>query len=518
MKNKGILRIIVFCIASILIVGALYYRSQYIEPDFSQILFYLLNGVEHTSKAVVGSVFKSCVFYVLLLTAIFYFLQIETSKTTVKMNVKIAKKRFSIQVFPIKIIVKHRIIYSLVVLILAIIVFVHGFGIDDYIKNLMTDSEIYEKYYIDGRTVNITFPEKKRNLIFISAESMETTMCSTSNGGGWGYSIIPELEQLALNNINFSNGEKLGGALQIFSTHFTAAGLVAQTAGIPLKTPATLNASSMYYGNGKYLQNAYTLGDILEEQGYNLEIMMGSDGEFGGRTQYFQTNGNYKIFDVNYAINQGKMTAEQQVWWGFEDDKLFTWAKEETLELANSDKPFNLIIQTADTHFTDGYLSKYASNDYEERYENVYAYSSKLINEYVKWLQKQNFYKDTTIVIIGDHLGMQNDFYTSHIDENYTRGVYNVIINSAIDGDNTKNRQFSTMDLYPTILASMGVKIEGERLGLGTNLFSGKKTLIEEFGFDYVNEEIKKNSKFYNDYLLGEDYYLIKKHETNSEN
>ena len=110
---------------------------------------------------------------------------------------------------------------------------------------------------------------------------------------------------------------------------------------------------------------------------------------------------------------------------------------------------------------------------------------------------------------------MQNDFYTSHIDENYTRGVYNVIINSAIDGDNTKNRQFSTMDLYPTILASMGVKIEGERLGLGTNLFSGKKTLIEELGFDYVNDEIKKNSTFYNDYLLGEDYYLIKNHEEN---
>ena len=34
----------------------------------------------------------------------------------------------------------------------------------------------------------------------------------------------------------------------------------------------------------------------------------------------------------------------------------------------------------------------------------------------------------------------------------------------------------------------LGVQIDGDRLGLGTNLFSGTKTLLEEFGNSKVNE------------------------------
>ena len=89
----------------------------------------------------------------------------------------------------------------------------------------------------------------------------------------------------------------------------------------------------------------------------------------------------------------------------------------------------------------------------------------------------------------------------------------NEIMKPAIEGTNTINRDFTTMDMYPTILASIGVEIEDERIGLGTNLFSGKQTLLEEFGYDYLDKELRKKSTFYNKALLGEDYYLIKEAE-----
>ena len=41
----------------------------------------------------------------------------------------------------------------------------------------------------------------------------------------------------------------------------------------------------------------------------------------------------------------------------------------------------------------------------------------------------------------------------------------------------------------------MGVQIEGDRLGLGTNLFSDRKTILEEYGAEMANSEMKKNSK-----------------------
>ena len=58
------------------------------------------------------------------------------------------------------------------------------------------------------------------------------------------------------------------------------------------------------------------------------------------------------------------------------------------------------------------------------------------------------------------------------------------------------------MDMYPTILAAIGAKIEGDRLGLGTNLFSDKQTLMEKIGFDALNREVQKTSDFYNTTII----------------
>lgn len=48
------------------------------------------------------------------------------------------------------------------------------------------------------------------------------------------------------------------------------------------------------------------------------------------------------------------------------------------------------------------------------------------------------------------------------------------------------------MDMYPTTLAAMGFNIEGNKLALGTNLFSELPTIIEKYGQDYINEEVQK--------------------------
>lgn len=99
---------------------------------------------------------------------------------------------------------------------------------------------------------------------------------------------------------------------------------------------------------------------------------------------------------------------------------------------------------------------------------------------------------------------MQNDFFLSD-----NRNVYDVFINT---GDfDSKNRIFNASDLFPTTLSALNVKIEGDRLGLGTDLFSSTKTLSEEFGIDYVNDEMSKKSFYYDNYILGDSYYEIEK-------
>ncbi|MBF1039283.1 MAG: LTA synthase family protein, partial [Candidatus Nanosynbacter sp.] len=111
----------------------------------------------------------------------------------------------------------------------------------------------------------------------------------------------------------------------------------------------------------------------------------------------------------------------------------------------------------------------------------------------------QPFYENTTIIISGDHLGMQTSYYDEKIGgTNYQRTIYNTFINPAISTSHSKNRQFTTFDMYPSTLAALGVKIDGDRLGLGTNLFSGKKTLVEQYGgIENLNSELSKRSAYY---------------------
>jgi phosphoglycerol transferase len=50
--------------------------------------------------------------------------------------------------------------------------------------------------------------------------------------------------------------------------------------------------------------------------------------------------------------------------------------------------------------------------------------------------------------------------------------------------------------MFPTTLAALGVEIPGNRLGLGTNLFSTEPTLIERFGLEFMTRELELGSDF----------------------
>ena len=79
---------------------------------------------------------------------------------------------------------------------------IHAVGIDEYWYNISHPSKIYENYYIDPSTVNYTFPEQKRNLVYIFLESMETTYYSQKDGGLSKDDLITLINSSAeLNNI-----------------------------------------------------------------------------------------------------------------------------------------------------------------------------------------------------------------------------------------------------------------------------------------------------------------------------
>lgn len=366
----------------------------------------------------------------------------------------------------------------------------------DYVKGQSTYSTFIDKNYVDPAEVNIEFPEQKKNLIYIFLESMEMTYADEAAGGAFETNLIPELTELSKKNENFSgDSDELNGGIPMPGTTWTMGAMFGQTSGLPLNISIDDNAMDT---QESFFPGIITLGDILHEEGYSQTLLIGSDATFGGRKLYFTDHGQYDILDYEYAVKNKMIPEDYKVWWGYEDEKLFGFAKEKLLELSKQDNPFNLTMLTVDTHFEDGYVCELCPDTFgNNQYANVMACSSKQVKKFIDWIQEQDFADDTTIVISGDHLTMDSDF-CDDVKKSYQRKVYTTYINSSAQKETDNKRTYTTFDAFPTTLAALGANIEGNRLGLGTNLYSSTQTLSERYGVEKEKSELKKKSKLMN--------------------
>ena len=457
--------------------------------SMDEIIFHIKVPMEGSNTDILWTFAKQCLWKVTIPTTIIAFAliypMIKDLKIIQKINTSERKRTIFVS-----------LCISILILIVSINKIVESTDITEYIANQNNDSKFIANEYIEPEKTKIEFLEQKRNLIYIFLESMETTYYSKKDGGLSENDLIPEISKLAKENLNFSDTNQLGGAYTLYGTTWTVGAMSAQTAGVPLKLSIEHNSMSEY---SIFLGGAYSIGEILQENGYHNFLLLGSDAVFGGRKNLFEQHGNYEIWDVESAIFENKIS--EKIWWGYNDNQLFEFAKEKILNLSKQQEPFNFTMLTADTHFPDGYKCSDCKEKWDEQYKNVISCSSKKVGEFIEWIKKQDFYENTTIVISGDHLTMQSDFFNLEEGQDYEKKVVNLIINPAVEPQNT-NRIYSTFDLYPTTLAALGAQIEGDRLALGTNLFSNEETLIEKYGLECVNDELMKTSKFYNNNIL----------------
>ena len=382
------------------------------------------------------------------------------------------------------------------------------FEFEKLLKMYVIESSFIEDNFVDPREANLQFPEKKRNLIHIYLESMENSYASKDMGGYMEENLIKPLTDLAKEGYSFSNNPTgLGGPVATTGCTWSVASMVNMNCGFPMKVTT---GGNQYGSADNFMPGAITIGDILESQGYEQSLMFGATARFGGLNHFYKSHGNFNILDYDAAKEKGWIPNDYKVWWGYEDDKLYEYAKDELTRLYETGKPFSFIMETADTHFPDGYVGPNTPTPRDNQYANVIAYSASETVKFVRWIQEQPFYENTTIILIGDHLSMDTNFFAD-FDENYLRTTFNLILNPApsvgeIPEERLYNRWWYNADMFPTILASIGVKIEGDRLALGTNLFSDTPTLFEEnggkSGWTSVDKKYEYKSTYYNENVL----------------
>lgn len=489
--------------------SAAWYVRVYGRIGFDSVLYTLTGGLGGVSTDLVQKYLTGAVLPALLCTLAAVLVLFWQGKPLLRVK--------GLTLFPM-----HRLVSGVLAAVLSLGLMVHAaINVEfvQYVVNTNRTGLIYQDEYRDPKDVNITFPAQKRNLIYIMLESMETSYLDKSMGGALDVNLIPELTQLAQSNVNFSHNEYVGGFREVTGTSWTIGAMVGHTAGVHLKVPDGIADWQNGYGSqGEFLPGITNLTSILKEQGYYQTLMVGSEAGFGGRKTYYETHGVDKIYDLLTAWYDGTVeTGYWNDWWGFEDEILFEYAKKELTTISQQDQPFAFTMLTVDTHHIGGYKCELCQDQHEEQYENVISCASRQVAAFVEWIMAQPFYENTTIVITGDHCSMDRGYFSRNVEDGYERHVYNCFINAAATPFQTQNRQFCTLDMFPTTLAAMGCTIEGERLGLGTNLFSGAPTLMEKMGHTRLCAELSKKSEYYSEHFYGKIKDLVPTESTSGE-
>ncbi len=489
-----IIAVVLFFLGLAAFTGTIWGKEAFGDLSPDQIIINLSSPTEGTDSGVYISLFEGPVLLSITLTVIFCLFIFPCGNVFIKR--KLALGEFAIRVLS---------------LILALAVLVGGcaFGINRFqlitlFNAYFADSPYIEENYVDVNKANLKFPKQKRNLIHIYLESMENTFFSKELGGYFDENLMPDLAELCKEGYSFSHLERgFGGPPSSTGGNWSVSSIVNMATGLPMKVPVDRNA---YGAENNFLPGATTLGDILNANGYEQSVMFGAEAAFGGLDFFFQSHGDFNIYDYKAAKELGWIPEDYKQFWGYEDDKLYEFAKKELTRLHETGKPFHFVMETADTHAPEGYLSVHAEKKFDTQYANCIYYSQAQAVEFVRWIQSQPFYENTTIVLIGDHLSMSKSFFQNV--KGYYRTCFNLFLNvpeelQGIDESRLYNRDWAVFDMFPTLVSCLGIKYDGNRLGIGTDLFSNEQTLFERDGVKEVNKELENRSNFYNDNILG---------------
>lgn len=507
-KERGSTKLVldIVCIILVAVGGALFPVMAAVKGvDINALMFYVwrlgIQNLDHY-EVVTMTAAKSFRWAIVVgVIALYIWISYWTRHSSISLRVSLRERQ--VRLLPVPFHVKRRwplVAGAWVFFLGTVLATLYTIQVPQYFLMRRESVPLYTEKYVDASTLEFTFPQKKRNLIHIFIESMESTFEDKASGGGWDDNHIPYLTELAENNISFSD------MYQVAGTGYTSGGLVAQSAGIPISGVGD-DFGWVNQGGAGNTEEVINLYDILSNAGYQQLFLCGSNGEFGERAIYFTEHG-VDMWDYYSAIEEGKIPEDyKSTWWGFEDAKLYEYTKEKVTEMAESDEPFSITLLTVDTHASTYYVCEQCPDEYPTDYENIYRCADNQVRKFIKWLEEQDFYEDTTIIITGDHLNMDGYYFEVQGIKEEDRRIYNCIINPAEGLPRPeKDRALTSIDIFPTTLRAMGVTWEGSRLGLGTDMFSGEQTLAEELGMELLNGSVLAYQKDLFDTILTDLY------------
>lgn len=208
-KIKNIISYFLWFLIILISVSSSWLVNQFGNSDFEQYLYHLFGPKIGSNNDIFYLYFKQTLpmvigIFIVIMVGLFIIRKFfAPSHSYLNICFKGHERRFSIP--GITFLTKHILPISFVFLLFASYSSLKEIGFVDYAIDKSNYSQLYEEYYVEPTKKNLSFPEEKRNLILIYVESLETSYAFTKNSGYDEGNIIPNLSELASNNINFSN-------------------------------------------------------------------------------------------------------------------------------------------------------------------------------------------------------------------------------------------------------------------------------------------------------------------------
>lgn len=349
------------------------------------------------------------------------------------------------------------------------------------------ETDFYEKHWASAKNLRLN-ADKKRNLIIIFGESLEKRFTVLEGKGD----TLKFKDEKAVKFSDFMEG---------YAQRWTQGALFSAFTGAHIHYLSDFYRYEVF-DKIKYDERAHMLsnkvgtiydfetpniaylGDITAQNGYQNLFVQGGDAVFSGTMKFLENHGfsSENIYDKkNFEGNTEYYKADG--WWGINDREVFKLFKQKILSL-DKNKPFLAVMFTLDLHRGD--------NPYFEKEEDIRRDTINNLNSFVEWFENQDFYKDTTLVVLADHKRMGAGVQPGG-------GLYNAFFNlpkDMVDGVEAE-RAFNQIDMFPTFLDIMGFSLPKYRAGMGVSLFSAEKTLAEKYSYEEQENIFLKIDRFY---------------------
>lgn len=316
----------------------------------------------------------------------------------------------------------------------------------------------------------ITAPQAPpKNLLIIYLESMEATYAKPVFG-----------EAFADLNALSSEGLRINGVAQVQDTAWTMAGLVASQCGIPLLSYGLIMKNRMK-NIETFLPNADCLGSQLAARGYQTSFYGGARLNFAGKGKFLTSHGYQRTVGLDEIPEEQRGEVGE---WGIYDDRLFELALKELETLSGNEAPYLLSVLTLGAHFPVGYPAPvcYDMFDGAEEMDGSLlsvACTARLTREFLREAKTRGYLGDTVVVLLSDHLSHKNS-QTRRLNQFKRENFVLILRPDGETGEITKRG--SMMDVYPTILESLGLSPKNGPAGLGVSLLGTAPTRLEQYG------------------------------------